>query len=74
MNRNFVMEKGDKMKKAVFAAFLCAVAVFIAAGCGSVKSGARQGAHDGVRDGISGLFRSGGNCGSGDDIVIRAQK
>jgi hypothetical protein len=50
------------MKKTVkTAAILCITAVFFAAGCSSVKSGAR----DGVRDGVSGLFRSGGSSGSG---------
>jgi hypothetical protein len=40
---------------------LCAAAVIFAAGCGSMKSGAREG----TRDGVSGLFRKDGNGGSG---------
>jgi hypothetical protein len=48
------------MKKTVKPlAMLCVMAVIFAAGCSSIKSGAREG----VRDGVSGLFRSGGSSG-----------
>jgi hypothetical protein len=58
--------KEKQMKKtAGTLAILYAAAVIFAAGCGSIKSGAREGTRDGMRDGISGLFRGGGNGGSG---------
>jgi hypothetical protein len=59
------LNKERQMKKtAGTLALLYVAAVIFTAGCGSVKSGAREGIRDGVREGISGLFRSGGG-GSG---------
>jgi hypothetical protein len=56
------LNKELQMKKtAGTLAILYVLAVVFAAGCSSIKSGAREG----TRDGISELFRSGGNSASG---------
>jgi hypothetical protein len=61
----FCKEKEMKTRHGVFfgiaVLLIYVLAVVFAAGCSSVKSGAREG----TRDGISGLFRSGGNSASG---------